>query len=353
MKRKIRKAAERATVKFTRLAVAAVVFLLLYFVARWQYEASLPDITAGPAHTAGSAAVQAAVADGGLSVHFIDVGQGDAALIVAPDSTAMLVDAGPNSAEDRLGAYLDALGITEFAYVVFTHPHEDHIGGGDMIMREYEVECVIMPAAVSTTATFERLLDAIEASGAEVICADDVLGETFALGGGKSGADASGAGAGSGVGGAGGADSDDGGASQSEAGAVFTVLGPCKTGYSELNNASVLLRLEYGGAAYLFTGDAEAEAERDLIERFGQSALRCDVLKVGHHGSVTSTTDEFLSAAAPQIAVISCAKINDYGHPHRETLEKLARAGAKIYTTADLGTIVIRTDGKSIEAVTK
>ena len=174
-------------------------------------------------------------------MHFIDVGQGDAALIVAPDSTAMLVDAGPNSAEDRLGAYLDALGITEFAYVVFTHPHEDHIGGGDMIMREYEVECVIMPAAVSTTATFERCWTPSRRAEprlyAQTMCSArrsrSAAAKAARTRAAQAQAQVSGAQAA--------LIPMTGGASQSEAGAVFTVLGPCKTGYSELNNASVLL----------------------------------------------------------------------------------------------------------------
>lgn len=325
MKRKARKAGKKATVDLARLAVAAAAFLLLLFFAKRQDILTILPQPGQDTDTETDTAdagvpINPVSTDGSLSVHYIDVGQGDSALIVAPDGSAMLIDAGPNSAEDELSAYLDELGIKEFTYVVFTHPHEDHIGGGDMIMKEYAVERVIMPRAVSTSATFERLIGAIEASTAEVIAADDMLGESLTLG-------------------------------EGDAAAEFMILGPCDD-YSDLNNASVVLRMRYGDASFLFTGDAEKESESDQLARF-KSNLKVDVLKVGHHGSVTSTSDSYLDAVAPQIAVISCAKVNEYGHPHRETIEKLTSAGAVIYTTADFGSIVIRTDGKSIEAVTK
>ena len=118
-------------------------------------------------------------AKGSLTVCFIDVGQGDSALIVAPDGTAMLIDAGTNDSEDALKAYLDAQDIKTLQYVVFTHPHEDHVGGGDMVMENYRVENVIMSTAVSETSTFERLVDAISDSGAAVTAANDVIGENI------------------------------------------------------------------------------------------------------------------------------------------------------------------------------
>lgn len=311
-----RKAKNKAAAGLLRLAAIAAA-LVFYLISRLVGGKQATLYTSSPLQPGDA-----------LEVHFIDVGQGDSALVVAPGGAAMLIDAGPNSAEEELRAYLNALGIKKFEYVVFTHPHEDHIGGGDMIMREYEVARVIMPDAVTATATFERLLDAIGKSGAEVICADDMLGETFTLGAGG--------------------ESENGDSPQ----ANFTILGPCAE-YGELNNASVVLRLLYGEAEFLFTGDAEAESECDQLKKFGALALHCDVLKVGHHGSASSSTDEYILATSPQIAVISCAKINDYGHPHREVLERLGLIGAAVYTTADYGTIVIKTDGINIEAVTK
>lgn len=307
MNSKARKATKKAAANLIWLAVAVVASAVIYLFSQ-----------------SGGKPAQDAFVDieGSLTVHYVDVGQGDAALVVAPDGTAMLIDAGPNSAEDELSGYIDALGIKRFTYVVFTHPHEDHIGGGDMIMRDYEVGTVIMPSAVSTTATFERLIDAIDASGARAICANDVVGMTYTLG--------------------------------SDIGAPeFTILAPGANEYDDLNNSSVVLRLDYGGSSFLFTGDAEKESERDQLAAFGEAELRCDVLKVGHHGSSSSTTREYLDAVSPRAAVISCAKINDYGHPHRETLDKLEGAGAKTYITGEIGTVVFRSDGTNIEAVTK
>jgi competence protein ComEC len=311
MMKTTRKAAKKATANLIWITVAVVVTALFYLYN--QFGGSPVNVPADDVFVS---------ADGALSVHFIDVGQGDAALVVAPDGSTMLIDAGPNGAEDELSGYIDALGIKRFTYVVFTHPHEDHIGGGDMIMREYDVGTVIMPSAVSTTATFERLVDAIDASGAQVICANVVCGKSYTLG------------------------SDTGAAN-------FTILAPGVKEYDDLNNSSVVLQLDYGASSFLFTGDAEKESERDQLAAFGAAALRCDVLKVGHHGSSTSTTQEYLDAVSPKAAVISCAKINDYGHPHAETLEKLQNAGAEIYITGDLGTVVFRCDGTNIEAVIK
>ncbi len=251
--------------------------------------------------------------EGTINVHFIDVGQADCILFMTEDGN-MIIDAGTNSSEDELKLYLDNLGITSFKYAVFTHFHEDHIGGADLIMNNYDVENVILPDAVATTVTYEKLMDAIEKSDAKVTVA--VPGETFYIG-----------------------------ALQN------TILAPNSAHEDNANNTSVVLKTEYGNTSFMLTGDAEVESEEEILEKFGADALKCDLLKMGHHGSSTSTSDEFLKAVSPSIAVISCGVDNSYGHPHAETLEKLNNAGIKYYRTDLLGSVVFKSDGESITFV--
>lgn len=254
-----------------------------------------------------------AVPDNGqIKIHFIDVGQADSILIMTPDGN-MIVDAGTNSSEDELKLYLDNLGITTFKYAVFTHPHEDHIGGADMIMNNYTVENVVIPDATATTATYNRMLEAIETSDAGVIQA--VSGESFLL----------------------------------EA-LKCTVIAPNspQEEYSSLNDSSVVLKCEYGNTSFMLTGDAEEDSEEEILEKYDASMLKCDLLKMGHHGSSTSSSQAFLDAVAPSVAVISCGVDNSYGHPHAETIEKLETANITYYRTDKLGSIVFVSDGETI-----
>jgi competence protein ComEC len=254
--------------------------------------------------------------DGSLTVHYIDVGQGDAQLIVTPDNKAMLIDAGPNSAQDRLIAYLDAQDINELEYAVFTHPHEDHIGGADEVMKKTEVKNVILPDAGHDSETYFRMLEAVDASGSAVTFA--VPGEAFTLGG-----------------------------------ASFVILAPVSDGHASLNNYSVVLRLDYGETSFLFTGDAEEESESEMLSMFGMSEFVCDVYKAGHHGSSTSNTRRFLEACSPSYAVISCGEGNDYGHPHYEITEMFADMGVVTYRTDTDGTVVFKSDGEEVKKINR
>ena len=238
------------------------------------------------------------------------MGQGDAALIRTAAGD-ILIDASTNSAEDELQAYLDNLGVTDIEYAVFTHPHEDHIGGADMIFREYNVKRVVLPDVAHTSTTYTKMMTAIENEKCEVI--QSVPDKTFKVGELK-----------------------------------CTILAPIGTAYKELNDYSVVVRVDYGETSMLFTGDAEKESEEEMLERYGDAAggmLDCDLIKVGHHGSDTSSTQAFLDAVTPVHGVISVGEGNKHGHPVAEIVERYTLEGVKLYRTDLEGSIVFVSTG--------
>lgn len=244
----------------------------------------------------------------GLSVHFIDVGQGDS-ILAGSDGHYMLIDAGENDQADTVISYLKQAGVTSLDYVIGTHPHSDHIGGLDKVIDEFPVEKVILPPVEHTTRTFEDVLDSVSNRGLKIT--KPVPGDTYSLGN-----------------------------------ASFTVVAPVRDYDNDLNNWSVGIRLVYGGNSFLMCGDAEAEAESDIVK--SGITLQSDVLKAGHHGSSTSTSDIFLKAVSPSYVVIQCGEGNSYGHPHKETMEKLEKAGCSVLRTDEDGTVVAVSDGRRI-----
>ena len=246
-----------------------------------------------------------------LAVHFIDVGQGDCIYVRAPDGSDMLIDAGENGNDKKILAYLKKYGDRELDYVVATHPHSDHIGSLDEVIADCTVHNVIMPRLsdvnTPTTSGYTSLLKAVKKSKAKVISAKP--GKVFML-----------------------------------QDAVCTVLSP-KTQSENLNNMSVVLRLELGERSFLFTGDAETEVEKQMLQGDYASKLNVDVLKLGHHGSHTSSSAAFLKAVLPEYGVISCGAGNDYGHPHKETLQKLSKLETTVMRTDKQGSIRFYTDG--------
>lgn len=243
-----------------------------------------------------------------LKVHFIDVGQADSILIQYGNEN-MLIDAGNNDDENTLKNYINSLGIKEFKYVVGTHAHEDHIGSLDYIINSFKVGKVYFPKVSASTKTFENLLNAVNNKGMKFTI--PTVGESFNLGDAK-----------------------------------CTILGPNGSTYTDANNYSIVIKLEYGSNSFLFTGDAEDVSEKEMLS--SGLNLKSDVLKAGHHGSKSSTTDEFLNAVNPKYAVLSVGKDNDYGHPNKETLDKFSERKIKVYRTDESGTIVATSDGKNI-----
>lgn len=261
-----------------------------------------------------------------VKFHFVDVGQGDCTVICTKDGN-IIIDAGKTrkDSEAQMKAYIDDLGITEFKYAIFTHPHEDHIGGADVILENYKIENVIIPDYEATTKIYETMLECIDKSGAEVEVIEE--GENFEFNIGDLRA---------------------------------RILAPVKFDNNP-NNASIVTRLDYGEVSVMITGDAEGTTKNDseklMLEKYKDdlSILDCDIYKLGHHGAKNASSKEFLEAMSPEIGIISCGVDNDYGHPHEEVLERLKDANVKYYRTDELGTIIVSVykDGYKVSTANK
>jgi competence protein ComEC len=250
-----------------------------------------------------------------LEVSFLDIGQGDAIFITSPGGTQVLIDGGKGS--EILGALGDAMGFFDrtIDMVLATHPDQDHIGGLVDVLKRYEVTTIVMTENVNNTPAFEAFQSAVENEGAHVLYAR--RGQIYDLGKGTQGS------------------------------TTLTVLFPDHDPTElESNMSSIVARLVYGESEYLLTGDSPKEIEEYLVS-IG-TELTSDVLKVGHHGSRTSTAETFVSVVAPQYAVISAGKDNSYGHPHKEVVEILQRHDIVQKSTAEEGTIKTFSDGKTI-----
>lgn len=243
-----------------------------------------------------------------LKVHFIDVGQADCIFIETSDKN-LLIDAGNNSDSDFIINYIKALGINKIDNIIGTHPHSDHIGSMDSVINTFEISKIYLPKVTTTTKTFEDLLSAIEAKSKTITPAS--AGMNIDLG----------------------------------ENITATVLAPNGTLYDDLNNYSVVVRLVFGNTSFLFTGDAEDISENEMLSH--KYNVKSDVLKVGHHGSSSSTSTSFLAAVSPSYAIISVGE-NDYGHPTQETLDKLTKSKVQVFRTDEAGSIVSTSNGYTI-----
>lgn len=245
------------------------------------------------------------VAQDNLLVDFIDVGQADSILIRNQDQV-MLIDAGTNEAGDTVVNYLKELGITKINYLVGTHPHEDHIGGIDDVINNFDIGQIYMPKMETTTKTFEDVLEAIENKNLTVTAPNK--GDKIEL-----------------------------------RQAVGTFMTDPILDKDNLNLSSLVMRLEFGNTSFLFMGDAEKENEETI------NWPKTDVLKVGHHGSNTSSSKKFLEQIEPEYSIIMVGKDNSYNLPKQETIDNLKSIGSEIYRTDENGTIKIISDGNHLE----
>ena len=259
-----------------------------------------PDVGSDPIPVSGS-----------LKVHFIDVGQADCVLVETSGSY-MLIDTGDtdNDYTEKIINYLDNVGVETLDYLILTHPDADHIGGAPEIINEYKIGHCIMPDFTKTTKIFESTIDALEENQVDVI--EAVPGFEFIAGE-----------------------------------ADCRILAPLNE-YDDANDASVVIKMIFGSTSFLLTGDAEKESEADIVEYYSAEQLKSTVMKSGHHGSRTSSSEALLEAVDPDFIVISCGEDNKYGHPHEETIDRYEEMGIPYYRTDISGTVIVSSDGENV-----
>lgn len=255
-----------------------------------------------------------------LEVEYLCIGQADANLIILPNSEVMLIDAGSNKTADNLSDYIKSKGISCIDYLVATHPHEDHIGGLDTIINDFDIGEIYMPklpsSQIPTTKTYEDVLKSIKNKNLKINRgkSDMCILES---------------------------ESDD---------LTINFLAPNSEEYEKINNYSIVTKIIFGKTSFLFMGDAEEESEKEILSQ--TKNLSADVLKCGHHGSKTSSTLDFLKQLCPLYAVIECGLNNSYGHPSKQTIKNLENLGTTIFRTDTQNTIKAESDGENIKMST-
>jgi len=244
-----------------------------------------------------------------IVTHFIDVGQGDCILIQVNNKN-LLIDSGTSDSKEKVIKYLKNNNIKKLDYVVATHPHDDHIGGMSSIIKTFKIGDFYAPKATSSTEAFQDMIRALKGKNLKI----NVAKPNISLDLGPN--------------------------------TTCIILSPNKTYYKDTNNYSCVVKVAYKASSYLFTGDIENLAEQELLD--SGCDLKAQILKIAHHGSNSSTSEAFLNKVSPKIAVISCGAYNSYGHPNKETLEKLKNSSCTIYRTDLDKNIVLISDGVSI-----
>ncbi|MBR6650365.1 MAG: MBL fold metallo-hydrolase [Clostridia bacterium] len=243
------------------------------------------------------------------SYHFIDVGQGDCTMILSEDMT-IVVDSGPGDHRYTTVEYIKQF-TDEIDVFILTHPHEDHIGAAADIINEIGAKTVIMPDVSTETVCFDKLLEALENNNCQV--KEGKSGESFAFGE-----------------------------------IQIDIFSPVTTDYKDLNNCSIVAKITTDKISTMVTGDAENAIEKEILDNYPSYVLDSDILKVGHHGSSTSTSVDFFDAVSPQYAMISCGEGNSYGHPHREIINMFENRNISYFRTDLQGTIVCYSDGEKL-----
>ena len=254
------------------------------------------------------------VSNHNLQFHFIDVGQGDSSLIITPKGKTILIDAGDEAHAKKVVSYVREQGIEKLDLVIATHPDADHIGGMDKVIKNFDIDVFAMPDVSAKTNQYKQIQRELKAKkmkttrlyqGDEVQIDDDI---------------------------------------------DFEILSPVKgKKYDDTNEYSIVAKIVYKDTSFILMGDATMENEVDIINNVPD--IDIDVLKLGHHGSSTSSSDYFITKTSPKIAIISCGKNNKYGHPHQEVMRVLKKHGVTPYRTDEMGDIVITSDGKEIKNI--
>lgn len=291
----------------TNFRVYLLVFLIIYILLL-KYENLLENVYV-PFLDSGKSEV--IVYDDNAVMTFFDVGQGDSILIQVKDID-ILIDAGEKEYGNDVVAKLKENNVDDIEFLVATHPHSDHIGGIATVIENFEIDYFVMPNKEHTTKTFENMVDLVYENDIEVIFPYE--GQMLF----------------------------------NEYGASLKVISPVVED-DNLNNHSICLKFDYGNTRGIFTGDAEAKIENMILDS-GEN-IETDIYKVGHHGSVTSSSKDFVNVLKPQISIISCGENNDYGHPHSEVVERLNEVGSSTYITSELGDIKVVTDGDKIDVI--
>ncbi len=248
------------------------------------------------------------IGEGQLEVHFIDVGQGDS-ILIKNGQQAMLIDTGTRNNCVRLKRYLDKQGVKKYEYLIGTNPSKDHIGGMSELLGNYEFNWMILPQIEGLNQTYKDLQMKLLARYVKPILAQP--GQSYPLGD-----------------------------------ACFTLLAPNNSAYEDLVDYSIVIKLEYGETSFLLCSDAGETSEQEMMDM--EFDLAANLIKLGRHGSSSSSSDQFLQAVNPDYAVISVGKDNPYGHPHMATMLKLKENNIPVYRTDEQGTLVVKSDGKNI-----
>jgi competence protein ComEC len=243
-----------------------------------------------------------------LKIYFIDVGQADC-ILLEQNGKFMLIDAGNNDDGDLVVNYLKEKGVQKLDYIIATHAHEDHIGGMDNVINSFDEDKILFPKSISTTKTFEDFVIAVKNKNKKLYSPKS--GESFTF-----------------------------------ANSKFEVLAPNADNYEDVNNYSIVIRLTYKENSFLFTGDAEKISEQEILNK--GYAIKSDLIKIGHHGSSSSTSDKFLKKVNPDYAVICVGKDNSYNLPKKSVMDRLKKHGVKVYRTDEQGCITATSDGKNI-----
>lgn len=246
-----------------------------------------------------------------MEVHFIDVGQGDAILVQVNDKN-LLIDSGPKESSSNLFNYLTSLHINKLDYIIATHPHEDHIGNMYSVIKKFDIGEFFAPKVIHTSKSFERMVESLISKNKKINVFDTNttsidLGENIEI----------------------------------------SIYSPLPKDYGDnMNLYSAIFRIKYGSTSFLFTGDAEKSNEEEILS--SNSLIKSNVLKVGHHGSSTSTSQFFLEAVNPEITIISVGQDNSYNHPNSKILKLINSIGSKVYRTDKDSTVVLISDGVNI-----